>query len=157
MLAVEEIPTPEPRKGEVLVQIKASAINPSDVKNVAGRFNASLPRVPGRDYAGVIVGGDAENGSEVWGSGTGFGIDRDGAHAEYVVIPAEWISQKPPNLSMEQAAAIGVPYLAAWSALVPVGNIQPGETVLVVGVTGAVGRAATTNRTLEESPRHWRG
>ena len=143
VLAVEEIPTPEPRKGEVLVQIKASAINPSDVKNVAGLFNASLPRVPGRDYAGVIVGGDAENGSEVWGSGAGFGIDRDGAHAEYVVIPPEWISQKPRNLSMDQAAAIGVPYLAAWSALVPVGNIQPGETVLVVDVTGAVGNAAT--------------
>jgi NADPH:quinone reductase-like Zn-dependent oxidoreductase len=143
VLAVEEIPTPEPRKGEVLVQIKATAINPSDVKNVAGRFNASLPRVPGRDYAGVIVGGDAENGSEVWGSGAGFGIDRDGAHAEYVVIPAEWISQKPPNLSMEQAAAVGVPYLTAWSALVQVGNIQGGETLLVVGVTGAVGHAAT--------------
>jgi NADPH:quinone reductase-like Zn-dependent oxidoreductase len=143
VLAVEEIPTPEPRKGEVLVQIKATAINPSDVKNVAGRFNASLPRVPGRDYAGVIVGGGAENGSEVWGSGAGFGIDRDGAHAEYVVIPAEWISQKPPNLSMEQAAAVGVPYLTAWSALVQVGNIQGGETLLVVGVTGAVGHAAT--------------
>jgi NADPH:quinone reductase-like Zn-dependent oxidoreductase len=143
VLAVEEIPTPEPRKGEVLVQIKATAINPSDVKNVAGRFNASLPRVPGRDYAGVIGGGDAENGSEVWGSGAGFGIDRDGAHAEYVVIPAEWISQKPPNLSMEQAAAVGVPYLTAWSALVQVGNIQGGETLLVVGVTGAVGHAAT--------------
>ena len=143
VLTVEEIPEPEPRKGEVLVQIKAAAINPSDVGNVAGRFNASLPRVPGRDYAGVIVGGDAQKGTQVWGSGAGFGIVRDGAHAEYVVIPAEWISQKPPTLSMEQAAAVGVPYLTAWSALVHVGNIQAGETVLVVGVTGAVGRAAT--------------
>jgi NADPH:quinone reductase-like Zn-dependent oxidoreductase len=61
VLTVEEIPTPEPRKGEVLVQIKATAINPSAVGNVAGRFNASLPRVPGRDYAGVIVGGDANH------------------------------------------------------------------------------------------------
>jgi NADPH:quinone reductase-like Zn-dependent oxidoreductase len=143
VLTVEDILTPEPRKREVLVQIKATAINPSDVGNVAGRFNASLPRVPGRDYAGVIVGGDAEKGTKVWGSGAGFGITRDGAHADYVVIPADWISQKPPKLSMEQAAAIGVPYLTAWSALVHVGNIQAGETVLVVGVTGAVGRAAT--------------
>ena len=143
VLTVEEIPEPEPRKGEVLVQIKAAAINPSDVGNVAGRFNASLPRVPGRDYAGVIVGGDAQKGTQVWGSGAGFGIVRDGAHAEYVVIPAEWISQKPPTLSMEQAAAVGVPYLTAWSALVHVGNIQAGETILVVGVSGAVGRAAT--------------
>jgi NADPH:quinone reductase-like Zn-dependent oxidoreductase len=142
VLAVEEIPTPEPRKSEVLVQIKAAAINPSDVKNVAGQFKSSLPRVPGRDYAGVIVGGDAEKGTEVWGSGAGFGITRDGAHAEYAVIPADWISQKPLKLSFEQAAAIGVPYLAAWLALVQVGNVQAGETILVVGVTGAVGRAA---------------
>ena len=70
-------------------------------------------------------------------------MTRDGAHAEYVVIPVEWISQKPTQLSMEQAAAVGVPYLTAWSALVQVGNIQEGETILVVGVSGAVGRAAT--------------
>ena len=68
-LSIKEIPKPEPREGEVLIQIKATAINPSDVKNVAGHFKASLPRVPGRDYAGVVVGGDAEKGLEVWGSG----------------------------------------------------------------------------------------
>ena len=113
-LSIKEIPKPEPRKGEVLIQIKSTAINPSDVKNVTGHFKASLPRVPGRDYAGVVVGGDAEEGLEVWGSGAGFGVFRDGAHAEYVVVPADWIAQKPRQLSMEQAAAIGVPFLAAW-------------------------------------------
>ncbi|HZZ17607.1 MAG TPA: zinc-binding alcohol dehydrogenase family protein [Candidatus Sulfotelmatobacter sp.] len=143
VLALEEIPKPTPRKGEVLVQIKATAINPSDVKNVAGQFKSSLPRVPGRDYAGIIVDGDVEKGTEVWGSGAGFGVSRDGAHAEYIVIPNEWVSKKPSHLSMEQAAAVGVPYLTAWSALVAVGNIHEGETVLVVGITGAVGRAAT--------------
>jgi NADPH2:quinone reductase len=53
-----------PRSGEVLVEIKASAINPSDVGNVAGAFQAELPRVPGRDFAGVVVegGGDEWNG-----------------------------------------------------------------------------------------------
>jgi NADPH2:quinone reductase len=143
VLTIREIPKPEPRKGEVLIQIKATGINPSDVKNVAGHFKASLPRVPGRDYAGVVVGGDAEKGLEVWGSGAGFGVARDGAHAEYIVVPADWIAQKPPQLAMEQAATIGVPYLAAWSALMEVGNVQAGETVLIVGVSGAVGRAAT--------------
>src|SRR5216117_496705 len=143
VLTIKEIPKPEPRKGEVLIQIKATAINPSDVKNVAGHFKASLPRVPGRDYAGVVVGGDAEKGLEVWGSGAGFGVVRDGAHTEYIVVPADWIAQKPLDLSMEQAAAIGVPFLAAWSALVVVGNVQAGEAVLIVGVSGAVGRAAT--------------
>jgi NADPH:quinone reductase len=143
VLAIEEITTPKPGKGEVLVEIKAAAINPSDVKNVAGLFKSSLPRIPGRDYAGVIVEGDAEKGMEVWGSGAGFGVARDGAHCEYVVIPTEWIARKPSRLSMEQAAAVGVPYLTAWSALVHAGNIQAGETVLIVGVSGSVGRAAT--------------
>lgn len=143
ILTITELPKPEPRKGEALVQIKATAINPSDVKNVAGHFKAPLPKVPGRDYAGVVVAGDAEKGLEVWGSGAGFGVVRDGAHAEYIVVPVEWISQKPPQLSMEQAAAIGVPYVTAWSALVRAGNVQAGETVLIVGVSGAVGRAAT--------------
>ncbi len=143
VLAIKELPTPEPSQGEALIQIKAAAINPSDVKNVAGHFKSPLPRIPGRDYAGVVVAGDAAKGMEVWGSGPGFGVARDGAHAEYIVLPVDWLSPKPPQLSMEQAAAIGVPYLAAWLALVRAGNIQAGETVLIVGVSGAVGRAAT--------------
>lgn len=142
VLALEEIPKPKLRNGEVLVEIKATAINPSDIKNVAGAFKSSLPRVPGRDYAGVIVDGDEKSGTEVWGTGPGFGIVRDGAHAEYVVLPNDWVAQKPRRLSMEQAATVGVPYLTAWSALVQVGNIQEGETVLIIGVSGAVGRAA---------------
>jgi NADPH:quinone reductase-like Zn-dependent oxidoreductase len=143
VLSVEDIPRPKLREGEVLIEIKAAAVNPSDVKNVAGIFKSELPRVPGRDYAGIVAHGNAQKGLEVWGSGAGFGVSRDGTHAEYVVIPANSISQKPPKLSFEQAAAVGVPYLTAWSALVQVGNIQAGETILVVGVTGAVGRAAT--------------
>jgi len=51
----------------MLVEVYASSINPSDVKNVAGAFNASLPRVPGRDFAGVVVAGDFWEGKEVWG------------------------------------------------------------------------------------------
>jgi NADPH:quinone reductase-like Zn-dependent oxidoreductase len=143
VLTIKEVPKPEPGKGEVLVQIRATAINPSDVKNVAGHFKSPLPRVPGRDYAGVVVGGDTDKGLEVWGSGAGFGVVRDGAHAEYIVVPKGWIAQKPPQLPVEQAAAIGVPYLAAWSALVAAGKVQAGETVLIIGVSGAVGRAAT--------------
>lgn len=134
---------PEPGPGEVLIKVAATAINPSDVKNVSGHFKAPTPRVPGRDYAGTIIVGDGRQGEEVWGSGPGFGVARDGVHAEYFVIPSAWVSCKPPLLSMEQAAAVGVPYLAAWSALVTAGEIQAGETVLVTGVSGAVGRAAT--------------
>lgn len=142
-LKLKEREIPQPGPGEVLVKVAATAINPSDVKNVSGHFKSSLPRVPGRDYAGTIVAGDGRHGEEVWGSGPGFGVARDGAHAEYFVMPSAWVSRKPPQLSMAQAAAIGVPYLTAWSALVTAGAIQAGETVLVTGVSGAVGRAAT--------------
>jgi NADPH:quinone reductase len=143
VLSVSELPKPEPRAGEVLIEVKAAAVNPSDVKNVAGHFKTALPRVPGRDYAGVVAGGDAQKGLEVWGSGPGFGVTRDGSHTQYFVVPSEWIAPKPARLSMEQAGAIGVPFLTAWLALVTAGDLQPGETVLIVGVSGAVGQAAT--------------
>jgi NADPH:quinone reductase len=150
VLQLKDVPRPEPGRGEALIEIKATAVNPSDVKNVAGSFNSPLPRVPGRDFAGVVVAGDAVSGLEVWGSGPGFGVARDGAHREFVVMPVDWLSAKPAPLSMEQAAAIGVPYVTAWSALMQAGGLEPGETVLVVGVTGAVGRAAT-------QIAHWKG
>jgi NADPH2:quinone reductase len=140
VLAIEEIAQPVPGEGEVLVQVKAAGINPSDVVNVAGRFHATtLPRVPGRDFAGVLVAG----GEFVWGSAPGFGITRDGSHAEYVVAPKEAISIAPRNLSAEQAAAVGVPYTTAWGALIRSAQLVAGETVLVTGAAGAVGQAAT--------------
>lgn len=142
-LSIAALPVPVPGSGEVLIQVKAAGINPSDLANVAGRFNASLPRVPGRDFAGVIVAGDGRAGREVWGSGAGFGVDRDGTHAEYVLAPANALSDKPANLSMEQAATVGVPYMVAWWSLINVADLQAGETALIVGVSGAVGRAAT--------------
>src|SRR5271154_1665359 len=143
VLSLEELPAPVPSQGEALVELYASAINPSDVKNVAGVFRASLPRIPGRDYAGVVVAGDGWKGKEVWGSGAGFGVSRDGTHAQFIVVNSDGLSEKPAHLSMEEASAVGVPYLAAWSGLVDAANIQAGETVLITGALGAVGRAAT--------------
>jgi NADPH:quinone reductase len=143
VLSIEELPLPNFRSGEALIELHASAINPSDVKNVAGAFNASLPRVPGRDYAGIVVAGAGWNGKEVWGSGAGFGVSRDGTHAQYVVVSSDGLSEKPAGLSMEEASTVGVPYLAAWSGLVDAANIQAGEIVLITGALGAVGRAAT--------------
>ena len=144
VLAIEEVPQPEPRDGEALVKVEAAAINPSDVKNVAGYFPATtLPRTPGRDFAGIVVEGNRYEGEEVWGSGPGLGTTRDGAQAEYVVVPEEAVSPKPRTLSFEQAAAIGVPFITAWCALVETAQLDPGETILIVGATGAVGRAAT--------------
>jgi NADPH:quinone reductase len=143
VLSIQELPVPDLKPGEVLVELHASAINPSDVKNVAGVFRASLPRIPGRDFAGVVVAGGDRKGKEVWGSGAGFGVSRDGTHAQYIAVSSDGLSEKPAGLSMEEASTVGVPYLTAWSGLVDAANIQPGETVLITGALGAVGRAAT--------------
>ena len=60
VLRIEEVAIPEPGEGEALVHVKAAAINPSDIGNVAGRFkNTTLPRTPGRDFAGIVVKGSS--------------------------------------------------------------------------------------------------
>jgi NADPH2:quinone reductase len=143
VLRIQEIAIPEPGRGETLVRVKAAAINPSDIGNVAGRFKTTtLPRTPGRDFAGTVVSGDREKGDQVWGSWPALGIIRDGSHAEYVVVPTEMLSGKPHSLSMAQAATIGVPYITAWASVVSAAQIQAGETILIVGAAGAVGQAA---------------
>jgi NADPH:quinone reductase len=144
VLRIEEVPIPEPNEGEALVRVKAAAINPSDIGDVAGRFKkTTLPRTPGRDFAGVVVKGKRHEGEEVWGTAPELGIVRDGSHAEYVVVPVETLSPKPKSLSMAQASAIGIPYITAWSSLVHAAQIQAGETILIVGAAGAVGQAGT--------------
>src|ERR1700683_1722868 len=144
VLRIQEVGIPEPGEGEALVRVKAAGINPSDIGNVSGHFKATtLPRTPGRDFAGTVVKGKHHEGEEVWGIAPKLGIVHDGSHAEYVVVPAETVSPKPKSLSMAQAAAIGIPYITAWTSVVGAAQIQPGETILIVGAAGAVGQAAT--------------
>ena len=143
-LRIEEVSLPNPAAGEVLVQVKAAAINPSDIKNVQGKMHeTTVPRIPGRDFAGTIVQGpDGLLSQSVFGSGGNLGFGRDGSHAEYVAVPVTAVIPLPKNLSFEQAAGIGVAYITAWAALVNAAQIQTGETALILGTTGAVGSAA---------------
>jgi NADPH:quinone reductase len=140
---VEEVPKPAPTPGEVLVRVHAAAVNPSDVKNVQGGFpQTTLPRTPGRDFAGVVEEGPPEwVGREVFGAGGGLGFTRDGSHAEYLAVPVEGVVEKPVRLNFEEAAAVGVGYMTAWSALVGAAQLRGGETALILGMTGAVGSA----------------
>src|SRR5580692_332645 len=115
VLRIEKVSIPEPGEGEALVRVNAAGINPSDIGDVAGRFKkTTLPRTPGRDFAGVVVKGNQHEGEEVWGSAPKLGITRDGSHAEYVVVPVETLSPKPKSLTIAQAATIGIPYITAW-------------------------------------------
>jgi len=137
-----EVPTPVAGADEVLVQIKAAGLNPSDVKNVLGRFPyTTLPRIPGRDFAGVVVEGlSALIGQEVWGTGRELGFFADGSHAQFVKLPANGVAHKPTHLSFAQAASLGVPYTTAWDALER--SLVTAETRLLVIGGGAVGSAA---------------
>lgn len=143
VLSLEDLPRPTPRAGEALVRVLAAAINPSDVKSVAGQFaGTELPRTPGRDFCGVVVEGEQFRGEEVWGAPPGWGAARDGVHAEYAVVPLAALSRKPRTLTPEQAAAAGVPFVTAWASVVGAAGLRAGETILVVGAGGAVGQAA---------------
>jgi NADPH:quinone reductase-like Zn-dependent oxidoreductase len=141
VLHVEELPTPVPGPDEVLVQVHAAAINPSDVKNIQGKMKQiTLPRTPGQDFAGVVVAGDKKIiGQEVWGTGGDIGFTRDGSHAEYIVIPKRGARPKPTSLSMVEAASAGRNYVTAFFGLIQRAQLKEGETVLVTGASGGVG------------------
>jgi NADPH2:quinone reductase len=144
-LKIQEVPEPVPGPGFVLVAVQAAGLNPSDAKNVLGRIHeTTVPRIPGRDFAGTIAVGTElyPIGMEVFGSGGNLGFARDGSHAEYVEVPAEAIQPKPRALTIEQAATVGVPYLTAWHAIMEGASLKEGETILINGTTGAVGDAA---------------
>lgn len=144
-LRVGEAQRPVPDGDDVLVEVRAAAVNRSDVLNSMGSFSiTTLPRVPGRDYAGVVVEGPYELvGMEVWGTG-GEAVDftRDGSHAEYMIVPRAAVVAKPESLSFEEAGASGLAYVTAAAALLDLGRLAVGETILITGAAGGVGSAA---------------
>jgi NADPH:quinone reductase len=144
-LSVQDVPRPTPAAGEVLVQVEAAGVNPSDVKNIEGAMSrTTLPRIPGRDFAGTVVAGDpALHGVRVWGVGGEIGFTRHGSHAEYLTLPAAGVRRRPPSLTASAAAAVGVAFVTAWRGLIDVAALQAGETVLAIGSSGAVGTAVT--------------
>jgi len=133
------------RPGDALVEIKAAAINPSDAKATLGLMpHAVFPRTPGRDFAGVVIEGPADLiGKEVFGSSGQLGIGRDGTHATHLVVEASALVEKPANISLAEAAGIGVPFVTAQEGFRRSGMPKPGETVLILGLNGKVGQAAT--------------
>src|SRR5580658_1729207 len=143
-LRLVELPDPKADETTAIVRVAAGSITSSDVKNVEGKMEGTtLPRVPGRDYAGTVVEGPAPwIGAEVWGTGGEIGYSINGSHAQLLAVPVASLRRKPCALSLEQAAAAGVTYLAAWLGLVEYAQIGAGETLLVIGANGGVGSAA---------------
>ncbi|HEY3467194.1 quinone oxidoreductase family protein [Amycolatopsis sp.] len=143
VLQVTEVPQPVAGDGAAVVAVRAASVNPSDLKNVAGVMEGTvLPRVPGRDFAGVVVDGPAEwRGTEVWGTGGDVGFTLDGSHAEYLQVPVTALARKPTRLNFEEASAVGVNFVIAWLGAVEIAQLDRGETVVVFGVSGGVGGA----------------
>src|SRR6059058_2465703 len=144
VLRVEEVPTPEPGPGEVLVRMHAIGVNPVETYIRAGTYTykPALPYAPGNDGAGVVeqVGPDVNQfkpGDRVYTAGS-----LSGTYAEFALCRAEQVHPLPANVSFAQGAAMGTPYATAYRGLFQRAKAEPGETVLVHGASGGVGTAA---------------
>jgi len=146
---LKEINKPEVGKGQVLVKIKASSINPIDLKikmGKAGHAKTILPAILGIDLAGIIESvsegiKDFKVGDEVYGM-TGGIAGVQGSLAEYAAVDANLLALKPRNMSMREAAAIPLIFITAWEGLVDRANVREGKTVLIHGGAGGVGHIA---------------
>ncbi len=140
---IHEADSPIVGAGQMLIEIRAAGVNPSDVKAALGNMpHAVWPRTPGRDWAGVVKAGPADwLGAEVWGSGGELGIRRDGSHAQQLRVDAAQVRRKPAAMTLDEAAGVGVPFITAYEGLRRAGLPQAGETVLVFGANGKVGQA----------------
>ena len=150
VLEVHDIARPEPRDGHVLVRVLAAGMDRGAWHFMAGEpylmrllgFGLRAPSVavPGTNFAGVVetVGPGVtafKPGDEVYGA-------TRGTFAEYAVAPVDKLAPKPPQLSFEQAAVLPYPTFVAMQALRDRGRVKPGQRVLVVGASGAVGTIA---------------
>jgi len=143
-LKIEEVPTPKPDSGQVVVRVKAAGINPVDTYIRSGAYarKPNLPYTPGTDAGGVVevVGPNVKGfkvGDRVYTNGSVTGIC-----AEFALCDESRVHHLPSKTSFAQGAAIGVPYGTAYRALFQRGRGRAGETVLVHGATGGVGIAA---------------
>jgi NADPH:quinone reductase-like Zn-dependent oxidoreductase len=146
VLRYEDAPDPEPRDGEVLVELRAASLNHLDVWVRKGLPSVPKPRILGADGAGVVAG----TGERVVinpgilrdGKMHIVGETMDGTHAELIAVPRDSVHPIPDGLSFEEAAAFPLVFETAYRMLVPRARLQEGEWVLVWGIGGGVATAA---------------
>ena len=143
VLEIRDVPVPVAGDGEVLVRVRATALNRADLAQREGRYPAppDAPRdIPGLEYAGEIAA--LGPGVDGWREGDRvFGIVGGGAHAEYVAVPAATLARIPDGMSWTDAAAIPEAFITAHDALVTQGGLAAGERVMVHAVGSGVGLA----------------
>ena len=145
VMKIEEIDTPEPGDGQVLVKIHAAGVNPVDTYLRTGihAHAPELPYTPGKDGAGVVerVGNGVTQfkpGDRVYTAGA-----VTGTYAEYSISTDTQLGKLPDNVSFEKGAGIWTPYATSYRALFQKARAKAGETVLIHGASGGVGVAAT--------------
>jgi NADPH:quinone reductase-like Zn-dependent oxidoreductase len=163
VLRLEEVPLGPPAEGEVLVRLRAAALNHRDVWIRTGRYaGIRLPVILGSDGAGEVVE-TADNVDSSWrgravvidpalnwgtderAQGSAFqilGLPRDGTYAEFVKVPVHHVHEKPEHLSFEEAAAIPLASVTAYRALIVRAQIKAGETIVITGIGGGVATCA---------------
>ena len=160
-----ELPKPKPKTGEVLIKVKAAALNHLDLHLASAKLDIPLPHVSGSDVAGEIVEINGHSKLKIgqavvvnpaipcrkcdrckkglWcETVTIFGYKTTGGFAEYVVAPISQVYPMPENLSFVEAAAFPLTFLTAWHMLVGRANLQKGETVFIWGASGGLGSVA---------------
>lgn len=137
-----DLPRPERGAGEVLVRVAAASLNFPDLLMTRGayQFKPELPFTLGLEMAGEVVEADPDSGFSP--GDRVMGGAKTGAFAEYVSLPARSLRKVPEGLEMAQAAAMGAAYHTAYVALVELGGLEAGQSVLVHGASGGVGLAA---------------
>lgn len=169
VLRLESVPDPEPGPGEVVVRVRAAALNRRDAWIRMGRYaGIRLPAILGSDVAGEVAA--LGPGVDEWQVGTPvivdpslewsaglpegdadrvpgprwriLGMPEDGTYAEYVRVPAANLYTKPSGLSWEEAAALPLAGVTAYRAVVTRGEVRVGETVVVTGIGGGVATMA---------------
>jgi NADPH:quinone reductase-like Zn-dependent oxidoreductase len=145
VLEVRDVPRPVPGVGEVLVQVRAAGINPSEGVIRSGAlhhlFPATFPSGQGSDLAGVVVElGTGVGGFAVGDEVMGFSMRRS-SHAEYVSVPGNQLTPRPPNVPWEVAGSLFVAGVTGYAAVRAV-QLVPGDTVVIAGAAGGVGSIA---------------
>ncbi len=140
-----EVPKPSPKAGQVLVRVRAVAVNPIDtyIRGGAIAMPLPIPFIVGCDLAGIVeeVGPDDTRftpGDRVWGSNQGL-LGRQGTFAEYAAVDEQWLYPLPSEVSEAHAAAVALVGITAWLGLVRDAHLKAGETLFVNGGSGGVG------------------
>jgi NADPH:quinone reductase len=142
-LKVEDVPSPRPGPGEVLVEVKASALNYPDVLLVQGLYQVKppLPFSPGMELAGIVK----ELGADVRGVSAGQRVIASpgrGGFAQECVVAADRVTPLPASMDFETGSAFLLTYCTSLHALQDCGGLRPGETLVVLGAAGGVGTSA---------------